>query len=331
MQIILLANKVGWGVQSLGRVIQDQLNNEGHSVQTLYFEDLLTHAGCAHLEDLRKLYSSDILLGRENRVNQFIRSINEIDQTALDRLEQILDQNKSAAIISLIYTWSLALNMLPTACLAGRTIIDLRLDAKLDQNPRANLATFNTTKVIFFDDAQNTLNWTLANDRYFALPYPMRERAVFIQGGGWNLLTAKDREWRLKHSSIWEISKSGPSGAFQSQETYAGPFTAPPPPIATTGIRSWPLIKHAKAMYTKPGGMSILEGISFEPPLILTEPISMDEQNNLEFALAAGVAMTPAQLATCRDPHAEFAKINQRMRQLNERARPLRELCDQLH
>ena len=84
-------------------------------------------------------------------------------------------------------------------------------------------------------------------------------------------------------------------------------------------------------MYTKPGGMSILEGISFETPLILTEPISMDEQNNLEFALAAGVAMTPAQLATCRAPNAEIAKINQRMRQLNERARPLRELCDQLH
>ena len=49
MQIILLANKVGWDVQSLGRVIQDQLHNEGHSVQTLYFEDLLTHAGFAHL------------------------------------------------------------------------------------------------------------------------------------------------------------------------------------------------------------------------------------------------------------------------------------------
>jgi hypothetical protein len=101
MQIILLANKVGWGVQSLGRVIQDQLNNEGHSVQTLYFEDVLTHAGCAHLEDLRKLYSSDILLGRENRVNQFIRSINEIDQTALDRLEQILDQNELEAYAEL--------------------------------------------------------------------------------------------------------------------------------------------------------------------------------------------------------------------------------------
>ena len=213
MQIILLANKVGWGVQSLGRVIQDQLNNEGHSVQTLYFEDLLTHAGCAHLEDLRKLYYSDILLGRENRVNQFIRSINEIDQTALDRLEQILDQNKSAAIISLIYTWSLALNMLPTACLAGRTIIDLRLNAKLDQNPRANLATFNTTKVIFFDDAQNTLNWTLANDRYFTLPYPMRERAVFIQGGGWNLLTAKrsrmafEAHLNLGNFKIWSVRR----------------------------------------------------------------------------------------------------------------------------
>ena len=101
MQIILLANKVGWGVQSLGRVVQDQLNNEGHSVQTLYFEDVLTHAGCAHLEDLRKLYSSDILLGRENRVNQFIRSINEIDQTALDRLEQILDQNELEAYAEL--------------------------------------------------------------------------------------------------------------------------------------------------------------------------------------------------------------------------------------
>jgi processive 1,2-diacylglycerol beta-glucosyltransferase len=83
------------------------------------------------------------------------------------------------------------------------------------------------------------------------------------------------------------------------------------------------LMSVADLMVTKPGGLTISEGLAMELPMILYKPLPGQEEDNAQFLLQSGAAMTADHTQELIEKIAESLQTSERLHSLMEKSRYL--------
>lgn len=216
----------------------------------------------------------------------------------MTRLQAIIDSLlQPVTVINLVPAWSQLLDRLSEARLRQMRCCFVTVDAKLEGEVSGRFppARFQYDEICLFDVEDGTLRYRMPVPEMPTRNAGLNvDNYIFCHGGGWDLLqeghlAALSRSHRVRYFErmgdrdvLVDVSPDTEKRLVVDDGDCN---------VCSNGIRTWPHISQSKAVFSKPGGMSLFECILFQVPLVLSFPISLDEESNSSFAINSGIGI----------------------------------------
>lgn len=312
--IIILSSVIGYGVYFPALIIAKQLTALGYAVEIFVIEEFLLPEYFEVFKSTRNAFRAN------NRLAQLASQLpisysTKIDRVKLDRIISKWQMQGVKNILCFSGLW-VELFIHFTGTFESIKIDCCKVDAgesKTWDSVRKSSAAINKI-YSFFDTVNGRINFILNIPQLPVEKFSTRGKAVTLHGGGWDLGNFKDKteqllvenyEINLVYNRIDQNNDDLPQRKiYYNDQNWDPLFDRCFPDFYLFGqknkinkqqVLTYPailnLIAKSKCIISKPGGMTLMDSLICETPLIFLEPVGSNEIGNMEFWINSGLGV----------------------------------------
>ena len=305
--VTILCSGVALGVYIPALLLNHQLQQQQLQTAVVILEHLYTPASQQKLKDHQRAYHQNFSMAlMAHKMTKDIQF--SLDHQLVDRLLSIWESEGRCDFIVWSGFWMPILEKYRQQVAPKPVNVDLcRIDADVSATFKS-YADFHEhdREIWLWNWAQKKLGYELPVTTEAPIPYPARFDRFVIHGGGWGIGTYTNKIAELEQSGISldivayevaESTKKNPSNRYFMVDPTWSPWLQAPdsqpefPPFGE--INNSPnfqnraeyhelfdVIRHSKAIISKPGGGTLIDSLASATPIIMLEPYGYAEQSN---------------------------------------------------
>lgn len=299
--INIVSSIIGYGVYFPALMIYEQLKTLGYDVHIYIIERFFDENAMTEFERTKAAFKKDVRLVQiASRIP--VKYTKKLSTKKTKALFESWKTNQTTHFLCFSGLWLETLQTYKKQQ-PNCTIDCCRVDSKISSTWEKfdELNALITNDLSFFNAVENKINYVLNIPEIQPLPYAERNNTVTIHGGGWDLgnfattteqftqnyhvnLIVNDLEGTsaIKNSSLfankpkWNpLYENGfpPFGRINSDKTIALKTNKKHPGILNVLAKS-------NAIVSKPGGMTLMDSLITETPLIFLKSVGKNENSN---------------------------------------------------
>ncbi|EDP95405.1 hypothetical protein U8527_17100 [Kordia algicida OT-1] len=298
--INILTSVIGYGIYFPALIVYEQLKALHYNVNIYIIERYFDEKATSEFELTKTAFQKDVRLVQiASRIP--VKYTKKLSDEKTERLFQNWSNNNTTHFLCFSGLWLETLQDYKKQ--QPNCVIDIcRVDSAVSSTWEALLRHKNliTNDVSFFDAKATKINYVLNIPEIKPLPYSERSQNVTIHGGGWDLgdFTSKTEQFtkdfhvNLIVNGLQELSAKNIT-LFANQPNWNPLYENGFPPfgrmdstskLALENYEKHPgiltVLAKSKAIVSKPGGMTLMDSLITETPLLFLKSVGKNENSN---------------------------------------------------
>lgn len=321
--INILSSIIGYGVYFPALIIYEQLKALNYTVNIYSIERYFDEKATSEFERTKTAFKKDVRLVQiASRIP--VKYTKKLSKEKTEVLFQEWSENNTTHFLCFSGLWLETLQTYKKQ--QPNCVIDAcRVDSAVSSTWESLLRHENliTNDVSFFNAATNKINYVLNIPEIEPLPYSERTNNVTIHGGGWDLgdfvskteQFTEDYHVNLIVNAIQELSTENIS-LHANQPNWNPLYDDGFPPfgridaaskLVTKNYTKHPgiltILSKSKAIVSKPGGMTLMDSLISETPLLFLKTVGKNENSNKKLweTLQLGISLETWQESEQKD------------------------------